>query len=255
MTDIEPIEDTSIEAYKHQLENDLERTKVAMRIFERLKTEVLDKDKDIVLINNKPYIKRSGWRKIALAFKITTKIVESKKLEFEDGFAYEVIAEARDLNGRIMQDVGYCSTKESGKEGKPDYVIYHIASTRAINRAISNLVGAGEVSAEEIADTEEAKPKSNFIHSTLTLKFYVNDANISVPITSREYQELSKALKGIEGRPIVRNGTLYSVRYNAELAVKNNDAYEDAKQILEKFIKEKNPIYEHEFIKIVSEEE
>jgi hypothetical protein len=42
--------------------------------FQSLKMELLDQGVDTVVIGKKRYIKRSGWRKIALAFNLSTEV-------------------------------------------------------------------------------------------------------------------------------------------------------------------------------------
>jgi len=58
--------------------------KQAMAQFEQIKTEILNNDTDIVMIEGKKYIKRSGWRKIALAFNVTTEIVKIEREKIDD---------------------------------------------------------------------------------------------------------------------------------------------------------------------------
>jgi len=78
----------------------------------------------------------------------------------EDGeYRWVVTAEAEAPNGRISQDTAISTSverkKKGTKKGEPplDYVPEHnvltVATTRALNRAISDLLG-GSVSAEEM---------------------------------------------------------------------------------------------------------
>jgi len=133
--------------------------KQAMIQFEQIKTEILNNNTDIILIEGKKYIKRSGWRKIALAFNVTTEIKKIEREKIDDKYIVRVTAIAKAPNGRISEEVGISDSGEFEKgrlKGKGTYHnIESKAVTRAINRAISNLVGGGELSAEEIIEGAE----------------------------------------------------------------------------------------------------
>ena len=122
-----------------------------MRAFQELKQKVLDAN-DMVTISGKQYTKRSGWRKIAMAFNISTEVVKIEREKIDNVYVVRVIARARTPAGRVSEEVGVCDSTEF-ERGNLQGTLHNIetkATTRAINRAISNLVGGGEVSAEEI---------------------------------------------------------------------------------------------------------
>jgi len=123
-----------------------------MKAFQELKQKVLDAN-DTVTISGKQYIKRSGWRKIAMAFNISTEVVKIEREKIDDKtYVVRVIARARAPGGRVSEEAGVCDSTEF-ERGNLQGTLHNIetkAVTRAINRAISNLVGGGEVSAEEI---------------------------------------------------------------------------------------------------------
>ena len=134
----------------------IEEAKAAYLLFQKLKTSVLTK-KDVHLWQGKtPSIKRSGWRKIASAFGLSDDIV-SKEIRRNPvtGRVIEATFVVRALapNGRFMTGIASCSIHEA-KEGRsfrhPDHEIIATAHTRAKSRAIADLVGAGEVSYEEL---------------------------------------------------------------------------------------------------------
>jgi hypothetical protein len=131
-----------------------------MKAFEDFKKKVL-RDTDTVKIEDKLYVKKSGWSKYALACQIST---ECKEERVDEDGKYHFVYRAIHLpSGRYADAVGSASKREiAGKRKvKEDQVSEHdaraLAQTRAFNRAISNLVGGGEISAEEI-DEEEEKP-------------------------------------------------------------------------------------------------
>ena len=130
-----------------------------------IKARLLDEN-DVVEIQGKKYIKRSGWRKVALAFNISTEIVSVEREKIGDIYVVRVRARASALIGkgiiRISEEVGVCDSSEFTGNLKPTlHNIEAKATTRAINRAISNLVGGGELSAEEIIQGSEETVSQN----------------------------------------------------------------------------------------------
>lgn len=174
--------------------------------FEEIKSEIIGKE-DRQKIGSNFFIKKSGWRKIATAFNISTEVVEehSWTTELDDGteiMKAQVEAKAEAPNGKSATALGLAGSNESNftrilgtedgtgsnqvsditEAGKkalkylptdtvPENTVFHesgkwrmikrpseidehnlktLASTRAKNRAISDLVGGGEVSAEEM---------------------------------------------------------------------------------------------------------
>ena len=133
---------------------DVEGTVNALKKFLELKEEVLQEN-DTVMISGKKYIKRSGWRKIALAFNVSTEIISVERDYGSDLKICHVKARAIAPNGRVSEEIASCDSAEF--QGNIKFTIHNVetkAATRAINRAISNLVGGGEVSAEEIEQGE-----------------------------------------------------------------------------------------------------
>lgn len=150
--------------------------------FEEIKSKLLDEDKDLTDISGKIHVNKSGWRKIATAFNVTTGVKTKRTWERAGVINAEVEAEAKAPNGKTATGMGVASSNESNfmtklsddpryedpsdsediirVDGKwrviPDEreVNFHnliaLAETRAKNRAISDLVGGGEVSAEEM---------------------------------------------------------------------------------------------------------
>ena len=123
--------------------------RASMIQFQSLKASLLDKNKDIATIQNKPFIKRSGWRKFALAFNISDEIIMEKRDEHDDGFTWRMWVRATAPNGRCAVGIGACSSEERNF-AHLEHDVYATAHTRAKNRALSDLIGSGEVSWEEL---------------------------------------------------------------------------------------------------------
>ena len=119
--------------------------------FQFLKKKILNTQEHIISINNKAYIKRSGWQAIALAFNISTRILSEEREEKLQYFGYRVVVEAKASNGRTAVGDGACFSNERAF-AHIEHDVHAVAVTRATNRAISNIVGSGEVTAEEIQE-------------------------------------------------------------------------------------------------------
>ena len=120
-----------------------------LKAFEDLKANLLSTS-DYQTIQSKNFIKKSGWRKLALVFNVSDSITEEKYEPREDGsFLYSFKVRATAPNGRYTEAVASCDSRER-KFSHPLHDVRATAHTRAKSRAISDLIGAGEVSAEEM---------------------------------------------------------------------------------------------------------
>jgi len=120
-----------------------------MKAFEEMKSKLLA-ESDYQNISGKNFIKKSGWRKLALVFNISDQIIENTKMEQPDGsFAWFFRVRASAPNGRFTEAVGSCDSKER-RFAHAEHDVYATAHTRSKSRAISDLIGAGEISAEEM---------------------------------------------------------------------------------------------------------
>jgi hypothetical protein len=111
---------------------------------------------DVVKTEGRVFKTKSAWLKLARHFGISAYVSEDRAetVVLPDGsFLATVAARAIAPWGQTMENLGACSTDEAtGRRviTKADAVA--TAATRALNRAISNLIAMGEVSAEEIGD-------------------------------------------------------------------------------------------------------
>lgn len=151
---------------------DVEGAKAFMDNYQEVCKALLDKsDYQNIKINGKPkpFKKKSAWRKIATAFNISDDIVEKEIIRDDN---YQIISatfvvRATAPNGRYGHGTGSCSIfdKINNKDleqpsnfelrkrfSNAENDVIGTAHTRAKSRAISDLVGMGEVSAEEMAE-------------------------------------------------------------------------------------------------------
>ena len=135
---------------------DPEVAREAMTKYHELTNAMLKPD-DWQVIPSGRFVKRSGFQKIASGYGVSTEIVSEQMDRDENGQpirAHAVVRATHPL-GRYAEGSGRCSIDESrfksaGGRAKAENDISGTAATRATNRAISNLVGFGQVSAEEV---------------------------------------------------------------------------------------------------------
>ncbi len=111
-------------------------------------------------LNATPYIKKSGWRKMARFFGLSVDIVGKEKIWTEDvkGEKYYIWAYQIKVShqcGAYVISEGVCSSRDKfftkgGRAEADEKNVMLKAQTVGINRGISDLLGAGEVSAEEM---------------------------------------------------------------------------------------------------------
>jgi hypothetical protein len=170
----------------------------------------------------KRFVKKSGWRKIATAFDLDVQLIRSVVERDDHGqpARAEVWARAIAPSGRAMDGDGYCSVDEDrfsgprGNKSKLENDLRATATTRAMNRAISGLVGMGEVSAEEIdgspgqaAALAEASPElKGTVRNVLAFLLDGNEAAVrsALEALSKQYDA---HLPAIAGQAIVLVGS------------------------------------------------
>jgi hypothetical protein len=130
--------------------------RAAMTKYRELTAAMLT-DEDWQVIPNGRFVKRSGFQKIASGYGVSTEIVAEHVERNADGQPVRASATVRATHpsGRYADGSGRCSIDESrfakpSGRAKAEHDVAATAVTRATNRAISNLVGFGQVSAEEI---------------------------------------------------------------------------------------------------------
>jgi len=152
----------------------------AWNTFEELKKRLL-KDADYQLISGRRAICKSGFRKLSVVFDISDRIIEQERTERpDDSFYWRIVVEVQAPNGRTCSGVGICDSREQ-KRAHVEHDVYATCHTRAKNRAISDMVAGGVVSAEEIGEVpfeevesepepETPKPKQKDVLGKVTLK-------------------------------------------------------------------------------------
>lgn len=103
--------------------------------------------------------KRSGWRKIATWFGLDGYVGHTEIDRDEHGQILRARVTARVVapNGRTWENNG-AATLDEGGWTRPEHDIISTATTRALSRATSDLVGFGKLSAEEVPAEVDAAP-------------------------------------------------------------------------------------------------
>jgi len=117
------------------------------------KIEVKEKDESGNYITvERAFRKKSAWFKLGRAFNVKTEIIEKTVERGKNGQVKEAYYRVRASlpNGRVVEADASCDVWEKGKARMSGHDLRTTAETRATNRAIAKLIGAGEVSAEEI---------------------------------------------------------------------------------------------------------
>lgn len=140
----------------------------AWKEYQDLVSKVLD-ESDYQIINHVKFKKKSGWRKLAGFFNLSTECHSEKEIHGEGGvIAFDVIYKAVAPNGRSASGDGSCDSHETEDRNgrvlvKSRHDTRSTAHTRAFNRAVSNLIGGGEVSADEIRREEKSSFKGKVV--------------------------------------------------------------------------------------------
>jgi hypothetical protein len=119
--------------------------------------EVSSKDRRTGEIRKRKMILKSGWRKIKLFFGISSEILEIRREKDGNKIIYLCKSRVYTQSGMSAEAVGVCSSDEPGKSNMPEYILSSIAQTRAINKAIADLVGADfdeDIDVEKLSDED-----------------------------------------------------------------------------------------------------
>jgi hypothetical protein len=106
---------------------------------------------DVQQEGNRSFKKKSAWRKLARHFSISTEVVRVEREMIDGVFLATAVVRARGPWGQSAESIGACGQDEAtGRRTITLADAMATAETRATNRAVSNLIAMGEVSAEEM---------------------------------------------------------------------------------------------------------
>lgn len=113
---------------------------------------------DVQKEGSRTFKKKSAWRKLARHFNISSDVVRVDREIVDGTFLATVTVRARGPWGQSAEAVGACGQDEAtGRRTITIADAIATAETRATNRAVSNLIAMGEVSAEEMQSKHNAE--------------------------------------------------------------------------------------------------
>ena len=140
------ISDKDLGNYRIKVDKAVQEWKMYQAITERIINNT-----DYMMIKGKRFKKKSAWRKYAKAFNISTEIIREDIIKSDKGLVKEAtfVIRATLPDGRFADGWGNCSIYEKERAHR-NHDIPATAATRATNRAISDIIGSGDVSSNEI---------------------------------------------------------------------------------------------------------
>jgi|SRR5262245_2661699 len=131
---------------------------------------------DIQMESGRSFKKKSAWRKLARYFGISTSVIDHSERYLvdettgESTFVASCTVRGTAPWGQTTDATGACGTdEESGRRKISIADAIATAQTRADNRAVSNLVAMGEVSAEEATREERTQGTAAAVAADMTL--------------------------------------------------------------------------------------
>lgn len=184
-------------------------------------------------IVEREFKKKSAWQKLARAFNVDTCIVSKEFQRTKTGSIQEAYycIRASLPNGRSVESDAMCNRRERGKKKIKDHDIMAIAKTRATNRAIAELIGAGEVSSEEV--TPESPHLTTVKEEDDEISSDENDGNDSSVVNPEPPELITKCID-----TLVKRGmkiTTETVKICLEGRFRDDEEYRDCMYWLDNF--------------------
>lgn len=148
-TELQTVEQRSLYRGRAELPSIAEIDEQIKR-YEYVKKKLI-KPEDQQIISGKKYTKKSGWRKFINAFGLSIELINKNVFEEDDDKHAEVRVRAIAPNGQSVEGIGIKSMSNVFG-AKTLHNLVATAWTKAVNRAVSDLVAFGAVSAEEIQE-------------------------------------------------------------------------------------------------------
>jgi len=130
---------------------DVQAALASWNAYQDLCRQLLDNN-DYAVIRGRKARKRSGWAKLRRFLGVSVEVMEERYWEQDDDWGFDFLVKASLPNGRSEVADGSCAASElRGSNIAPTrHNVRAKALTRAKNRATADLIGGGEVSAEEL---------------------------------------------------------------------------------------------------------
>lgn len=184
---------------------------------EKIKNTLLD-SRDIVKIKWKNYINKRWYRKLAIAFNISTKIISENRIIEDDVIIYDFTVRATSQMWRYFESSASCSSNERDFTHL-NHDVRATAQTRATNRSISDLIWLWEVSYEEVVSTHETNIE------------YIKESNINEKITQKQRHLLIRLVEAKYQDEWTRN-----ILYKKIDSLSKNEARNTIRWLIEEWV-------------------
>lgn len=175
-----------------------ETAKQAIAAYEDLKRAIVRPDDQHRDKQGRTYLKKSFWRRIASCFGVSLELAREDYIIEGDSpiYGYSVVYRAIAPNGQSVEGDGLCMSNE--RPGMRRHDVRATAHTRAKNRAISDLVGGGEVSAEEVSDDRDTQ---DFTWQDVVIRAAALGANKAQQLAMKgRYKTPQLAMKALDNK-------------------------------------------------------
>jgi hypothetical protein len=170
---------------------DVDKTLQLFNQFEEIKSKLINEETDVVMINDNPYLTKTFWQKMMVVFNLSKEILSIDFIEKEYTRIVQVKVKVSAPNGRFSESIGIVTSRDKWAKGKSASAWVGMATTRAVNRCVQDLVSIGTLSYEEMIDAESgAAPNFTSFHRSIrALKINIEDAKKLI------YERFNKQLK------------------------------------------------------------
>ncbi len=133
-----------------------EQVRENIKIFREAVIKILDPKVDILMVQGKPHIKKSGCNALNAYFGVEARTVTSWVTQLpEDEFSVSVSVECKSVGHKVTRSGTCTSTEMRQKHGGKDFSGLHsachgMAETRAVGRATLAFYMVADVAAEEV---------------------------------------------------------------------------------------------------------
>jgi hypothetical protein len=200
----------------------------AWNAYQDLCKQVLDEKTDYANIKGKLAKKRSGFSKLARFYGVSIGVQKEYEWTRGDDWGWDWTLLATIPGGRSTTGDGSCSYSEmkGGGIAATRHNIRAKAYTRAFNRAVANVLGTGEVSAEEVGDDDNG-------HAQPAQPAQRQWQNQIPKPAVRPAQQAPKASDVIEAevREVLPEATVVPADQNERRPIKNDWIANDAQRV------------------------
>ena len=144
----------------------------------------------LMTIQGRPFRKRNYWRAVATAFNLSVECVKEEQCKGNKDWGYTCTYRATAPNGRFADGDGACFASEKQGGARTVHNVRAHSHTRGYNRSVSNLVGFGEVSADELgpgAFKKDPRPQAYDSHRSAEQTVARAEAGREPPKTVSNY--------------------------------------------------------------------